>query len=146
MAKRSAQRGRSTYSGAIPNIKAEKNTDMTPKKNESFSLVRTTFVECHVEESFVNRCWTYATRRETPPVASITTQFWMQDNLTQTLSLNFCISRSRFSARSSPAGVFILFIASSARILRRSLCFVRVRWMRSMRASKNVSTVSTPEG
>jgi len=29
---------------------------MTPKKKETFSLVRTTFVECHVEESFVKRC------------------------------------------------------------------------------------------
>jgi len=56
MPKGLAQYERLTHSGAIPNIKAEKNTDMTPKKNETFSLVRTTFVECHVEESFVNRC------------------------------------------------------------------------------------------
>ena len=63
--------------------------------------------------------------------------------LLPTLSLNFCISRSKFSAKSSPAGVFILFIASSARILRRSPCFVSVRWIKSIRASKKVSTVST---
>ena len=66
-----------------------------------------------------------------------------QGRLVHTLNLNFCISRSKFSARSSPAGVFILLIASSARALIRSLCFVRVRWIRSMRASKNVSRVST---
>ena len=46
---------------------------------------------------------------------------------------------------SSPAGVFILFIASSARILKRSLCFVRVRWIRSIRESKKVSAVSAQQ-
>ena len=116
---------------------------MTPKKKETFSLVRTTFVECHVEESFVKRCWIYATRKgRRPPVALIRTRSQILDGRIHTLSLNFCISRSKFSARSSPAGVLILFIASSARTLKRSLCFVRVRWMRSIRASKNVSTVS----
>lgn len=36
-----------TYSGCIPNIKAEKRRVMTPKKNETFSRVRTTFADCH---------------------------------------------------------------------------------------------------
>lgn len=39
------------YSGAIPNKSADTKTDITPKKNETFSRVRITFEECHVVTS-----------------------------------------------------------------------------------------------
>ena len=35
---------------------------MTPTKNETFSRVRTTLVECHEAERRVIRCWIYAQR------------------------------------------------------------------------------------
>lgn len=38
---------RGPYSGDIPNKSADTNSDITPKKNETFSRVRTTFAECH---------------------------------------------------------------------------------------------------
>lgn len=36
-----------TYSGAIPNNRADTSTDITPKKKETFSRVLTTFADCH---------------------------------------------------------------------------------------------------
>jgi hypothetical protein len=43
----------STDSGAIENRSAEMRRECTPKKNEIFSRVRTTFAECHAVVSLV---------------------------------------------------------------------------------------------
>lgn len=60
-----------------------------------------------------------------------------------TFSLNFCTSRSKsFATNLSPDGALNLN-ASSARILSLSVCFFSLRSSRSMRESKNVSTVSS---
>lgn len=59
-----------------------------------------------------------------------------------TFNLNFCTSLSRsFATNMSPEGALNLN-ASSARILSLSVCFFSRRSRRSMRESKNVSTVS----
>jgi len=52
--------GRVTYSGVRPNMRVETATAMTPRKNEIFSRVWTTFVDCHVAESLDMRLETYA--------------------------------------------------------------------------------------
>jgi len=44
-----------TYSGCIPNMRAEKRRVMTPKKKETFSRVRTTLADCHETESLAIR-------------------------------------------------------------------------------------------
>jgi len=44
-----------TYSGCIPNMRAEKRRVMTPKKKETFSRVRTTLADCHETVSLVMR-------------------------------------------------------------------------------------------
>ena len=44
-----------TYSGAMPNSNAENKTDITPKKKETFSRVRTTLADCQEAESLVIR-------------------------------------------------------------------------------------------
>jgi hypothetical protein len=44
-----------TYEGARPNISAVTATAMTPRKNEIFSRVLTTFVDCQVAASVVMR-------------------------------------------------------------------------------------------
>ncbi len=52
--------GKVTHSGASPNINAENKRDMTPKKNDIFSRVRTTFADCQETANFVIRDETYA--------------------------------------------------------------------------------------
>lgn len=44
-----------TDSGAIPNSRAARSNDMTPKKKETLALVRTTFADCHELASVVIR-------------------------------------------------------------------------------------------
>ncbi len=44
-----------THWGAMPNMSAENRTDMTPKKNDILSLVRTTLAECHSLDKVVIR-------------------------------------------------------------------------------------------
>lgn len=44
-----------TYCGAMPNKRADIRTDMTPKKKETFSRVRTTLADCQEAESLVIR-------------------------------------------------------------------------------------------
>jgi hypothetical protein len=49
----------STYSGAMPNRRAEASNECTPKKNEIFSRVRTTLAECHAWVRLVIRAVIY---------------------------------------------------------------------------------------
>lgn len=46
---------RSAYWGAMPKRRAEMSSDITPKKKDIFSRVRTTLAECQAVESFVIR-------------------------------------------------------------------------------------------
>ena len=50
-----------TYSGADPNMSEVKSNDMTPKKNDIFSRVRTTFADCQAVESDAIRLETFIT-------------------------------------------------------------------------------------
>lgn len=48
-----------TNCGAMPNIRAENKSDMTPKKKDNFSRVRTTFADCHDAAKLVIRVETW---------------------------------------------------------------------------------------
>jgi hypothetical protein len=51
-----------TDCGARPKIRAEKSSDMTPKKKDNFSRVRTTFADCHELASVVIRVEIYSSQ------------------------------------------------------------------------------------
>jgi hypothetical protein len=57
--------GYPTNWGAIPNMRAEMSRDITPKKNDIFSRVRTTLAECHDAAKLVMREETYGAFRKT---------------------------------------------------------------------------------
>ena len=135
----------STYSGATPNSRAVIRSDMTPRKNVTFSRVRTTLAECHVWVIDSKRRETYESQ-----VVDIRNSVGPRGAHVRTLSLYRCSSRSSwtldvgiiFRTESLRTSFFISFRRSSARILRRSLVFASWRWRRSRWESKYVSMVS----
>lgn len=118
---------------------------MTPRKNVTFSRVRTTLAECHVWVIDSKRRETYESQ-----VVDIRNSVGPRGAHVRTLSLYRCSSRSSctfdagiiLKTPSLRTSFLISLSRSSARDLRRSLVFASWRWSKSKRESKYVSMVS----